>query len=138
MARSAGFSSLTIAGDVAFPTGGVRTDDLIGTFVKQVEAGADGVLRFTLQDAKGVELVVEGVSGLAGMVPLFSGPYETAAVTLNAPGWRGYDQIVFVFTDTSGGTHVEAELFTYLLIGRWSGPWWPTTIWPRRLAAPAP
>ena len=50
------------------------------------------------------------------MVELFGGPYETAAVTLAAPGWREYDQIVFVFTDTSGGTHVEAELFTHLLI----------------------
>ena len=116
MARSAGYAGIISAGDMRFPAGGVLTEDLIGTFVKQVEAGADGVLRFTLQDANGDEHVVEGVSGLAGMVELFGGPYETAAVTLAAPGWREYDQIVFVFTDTSGGTHVEAELFTHLLI----------------------
>ena len=116
MARSAGFTGIISAGDMRFPAGGVLTEDLIGTFVKHVEPGTDGVLRFTLQDANGAEQVVEGVSGLAGMVELFGGPYETAAVTLAAPGWRQYDQLVFVFTDTSGGTHVEAELFTHLLI----------------------
>ena len=51
MARPAGVTAVTLPGDLEFSTGGVRTDHLIGAFVKRIDG--NGVV--TVQDDQGRE-----------------------------------------------------------------------------------
>ena len=53
MAKPAGVTAVTLPGDIEFSAGGVRTDHLIGAFVKSI----DGNGQVVMQDAQGREFV---------------------------------------------------------------------------------